>query len=180
MNRGRLGRFVLGLCAGPSPGGIASSRRAVVAARKSGRARVPARREDVPQSRRVFSSAIRSPPGLREPRIARTRSLPVAARPPIAPAPSNPSPFTVRLYDIRFDVTGGTKLAFYLEVRQSVGCDPASVSSRKGVLLEERNSKRRMKATMEGRLFLQQICMISIAKRTMSPPENDPPTGDCS
>ena len=171
MNRrNALGRFVLGLCAGPSPGGIASARRAVVAARKSGRARVPR----APRGRATIQKGIFVRDQITS-WASRTKDR-EDARPP----PSNPSPFTVRLYDIRFDTTGGTELAFYLEVRQSVGGDPASVSSRKGVLLEERNSKRRMKATMEGRLFLQQICMISIAKRTMPPPENDPPTGDCS
>ncbi len=61
-------RFVLGMCVGPSPGGIASSRS--VAAGNPGRARVPARREDVPPPNGVFSSAIKTRPRFR-PRSAR-------------------------------------------------------------------------------------------------------------
>jgi len=41
-----------------------------------GRARVPARREGVPEANGAFSSSIREGCGLREQRIARTRSLP--------------------------------------------------------------------------------------------------------
>lgn len=43
---------------------------------KQGRARVPARREDVPQPKGVFSSEITKRGGLRYNRIARTQSLP--------------------------------------------------------------------------------------------------------
>ena len=76
-------RFVLGVCVGPSPGGIASSRS--VAAGNPGRARslsdeacgfsivspfawrsrIPARREDVPPPNGVFSSAIKTRPRFR-------------------------------------------------------------------------------------------------------------------
>ncbi|MFZ0502796.1 MAG: hypothetical protein WAM44_03740, partial [Chthoniobacterales bacterium] len=77
--------------------------------------------------------------------IASSRRAGTRALPELRQRLAGSSAFTVRLYDIRFDATGGTELALYLEVRQSVGCDPASVSSRKGVLLEERNSKRRRK-----------------------------------
>ena len=76
-------RFVLGLCVGPSPGGIASSRS--VAAGNPGRARslsdeacgfsivspfawrsrIPARREDVPPPNGAFSSAIKTRPRFR-------------------------------------------------------------------------------------------------------------------
>ena len=42
----------------------------------SGRARVPARREDLPPHSGVFSSAIKTRPRFRSQRIARTRSLP--------------------------------------------------------------------------------------------------------
>src|ERR1700733_11912364 len=43
---------------------------------RTARARVPARREGVLEANRVFSPLIREGSGLREPRIARTRSLP--------------------------------------------------------------------------------------------------------
>jgi hypothetical protein len=42
----------------------------------TGRARVPARRDGVPEAKGVFSPLIREGSGLRERRIARTRSLP--------------------------------------------------------------------------------------------------------
>jgi hypothetical protein len=47
-----------------------------------GRARVPARREGVPEANGVFSILLRKGCGLREPRIAGTRSFPGLIRQP--------------------------------------------------------------------------------------------------